>query len=120
MSEQNEEDEDVVTNDLNLCCGKSRTSAFCPDCGKQMQQVNPLHELRLHCFMSRKKIISTRDRYEVTLVESQIDPVEREAHANGIRHLEKELTKNEKAILKWTRWIDALDAILVTQEKKDE
>ena len=28
MSEQNEEDEDVVTSDLNLCCGKPITSAF--------------------------------------------------------------------------------------------
>lgn len=103
------------------CCGKERTTAFCPDCGKKMQQGSPLHEMRRH-FATRRKIITTgvdKNKLEIADIRGLKNGFS-VGDGRDIRALERDIRNGEKQILKWSRWIDALDAILSPQEEKTD
>jgi hypothetical protein len=99
------------------CCGKLRTTAFCPDCGKQMKHESPLHELRKHCVDRRKILVTALKNNKINLTEELKKPNTLNRDDN-VRYLERSVASDERAILKWDRWIDALDAILSPQEEK--
>ena len=41
------------------CCGKERVTAFCPDCGKQMECDSPLREIHNYCKGRRHMAVIT-------------------------------------------------------------
>ena len=99
------------------CCGKPRTSPFCPECGKQMTHGTPLHELRKHCVDKRKTLVTSLKNKKREM-ESELKKSKDTDREYNIRSMTQVVAKEEQVVLKWTRWIDALDAILSPQEKE--
>lgn len=104
------------------CCGKERVTPFCPECGKQMKCESPLHELRKHCVDRRKTIVTSLKNNKIKMAEELKKPNTNDRNSNvrnsNVRYMVQFVASGEKAILKWNRWIDALDAILSPQEEK--
>jgi hypothetical protein len=47
---------------MATCCGRERSSRFCPDCGKALAD-DPLVELLNHCWLSEKKQRSEAENF---------------------------------------------------------
>lgn len=77
------------------CCGENRSTNFCPDCGKQLRDPNPLREILKHCKQQAIKCLTElqymRDKYP-----------DRE---HRIRSINKRLEK-------WERWAGALEMLV--------
>lgn len=73
------------------CCGKDYESSFCPDCGKQLREKNPLDELLCH-------IRNTAHRMQLG--------VEERGGASWGRSAKK-----------WKRWRDAYEKLYFDSKK---
>lgn len=38
-----------MSESSNVCCGRKHRSPYCPKCGRQLREVDPLEELLEHC-----------------------------------------------------------------------
>jgi len=75
------------------CCGKERTTKYCPDCGKELNADAPLAGLLRHCESTLEA--ANKKRKEAT--EAKDD---------------KSLVSAEKSIAKWHQWVCALEAVV--------
>ena len=79
------------------CCGKQRSTKYCPDCGKLLRDESPLGSLREHVRkrmnMQRRRVISWQHR----------------AKTESAKWIELRIASEEKTLEKWTSWLDALD-----------
>lgn len=48
------------------CCGKARTTRFCPDCGKRLRNDDGLYGLLIHCRKNEEKFRSEHQRCDVS------------------------------------------------------
>lgn len=101
------------------CCGKERTTTFCPDCGKQMKHEPPLHELRKYCRERQEKAVASLSKHKIES-EEMLKRKNGDTLDYDVRRTVRVVENDEKTVLKWDRWIDALDAILSPQEEKTD
>jgi heme oxygenase len=99
------------------CCGRLRTTAFCPDCGKKMKQESPLNELRKHC-VDKHRIAVIDVNKGKTALEMTLMAKNGDTRDYDVRQCTRYVQNKEKIALRWKRWVDALDAILSPQEEK--
>jgi len=81
------------------CCGKLRTTKFCPDCGAKLGETPTLDQLLAHC---RKTQAAHESRMTTWLEQGN----------------QKEVDSQARAANKWRAWADALEA-LITQTPPD-
>jgi hypothetical protein len=93
-----------MVNDTNtVCCGKHRTTKFCPDCGKEIYPNSPLGELLAHIEHTISAKLTDLNRKEVLDWHCQ----ERKA---------KKLKQIQDSVIKWTSWSIALREAIKSTE----
>lgn len=87
------------------CCGKSRATPFCPQCGKRLGSNDGLGGLLAHCQATARKL-----------------------KQEGARHLRKARTSSQpdwetqagekrlRASDKWIAWADSLAELMASEE----
>ena len=86
------------------CCGEERTAPFCPDCGRQLYEPNPIQALAAYCrkraLLYEQKMASTEQN------KSQASP------AAWTKWEENGLLKTRATAERWRSWSDALAKVL--------
>lgn len=98
---------------MEICCSENLESNYCPHCGKESANQNPLNSLLVHCIRSLNGSENRR-----------IGERERAARRSNDPEFEKCDEKHERTsrakVAKWTAWVDALRvAIDASKEKTD-
>jgi hypothetical protein len=80
------------------CCGKSRSTPFCPQCGKRLTTTDPLLDLLVYLRIQAKKISSKAESYAdaVATGHGTVGPADVQAALS--------------AATRWRNWADALAA----------
>lgn len=87
------------------CCGKKRTSKFCPECGKELGG-SPLYGLLAHC----RKIRSQYARW-VKELEDRVAS----SNAQSKEKVQGWLTAKRRKLEQWASWVDTLSELLDAQ-----
>jgi septal ring factor EnvC (AmiA/AmiB activator) len=94
-----------------MCCGKDRSTNFCPSCGKPMNSEAGLLGLKNYLTSNRKraeKKISETKR-ELEAKESQRQPTSKnEWLESRIKELKQTITSADKSRQRWQDWEEAL------------
>ncbi len=89
---------------MGQCCGRECKTAYCPHCGKQFSDPNPLAALREHL---RKNVKQANQTLSHAKRHAEIDTSERAAaYAKS----------SEVVCAKWQSWLDAIDQVLQRDE----
>lgn len=75
------------------CCGESRSTLFCPDCGRCLQDLEGLASLVKHCRLVARSKESGLRRFRARLQPQYI-------------------ASWEQGIAKWHKWADDLEALI--------
>ncbi len=86
-----------------MCCGKVRTSKFCPDCGKELTG-DALLQLRQYL----QVMAGARNKD----VEREKRKAEEEEKPEWKKEYLRIAAKRQKVADKWQRWLDTLDALM--------
>ena len=84
-----------------ICCGESRETPFCSQCGKSLREANPLEELLAHC----RKWQRIRQQ-QTNRMASMAEPPD-------------DLEPTQRGLARWTCWCDALAKAIGEQAGKD-
>lgn len=88
------------------CCGRSRATKYCPECGKCL--VHVLDGLLRHCKSSlataERVVKHTRKRGEGLL------------HAQSVQDCSELVRRQERVVAKWQSWVWAIDDALAGRE----
>lgn len=87
------------------CCGKPRTTPFCPQCGKGLDVHTGLGDLLAHCRSTEKRIRADARRFRWNFKE-----------VGNSRYSELARRSDEMAD-KWKTWAEALAELMAKQEK---
>lgn len=94
------------------CCGQERTTAFCPDCGRELQQGS-LQGLLRHVEGHLKTLNTTIDRYGTSAVGTEF------AGDELVQRRRRSLERKIRCRDKWQRWATELRLLLDGEQEKD-
>lgn len=94
---------------LSQCCGESRSTPFCPMCGKKLKAKAPLRSL-----LSHLRSTAETKRKQRAGIENEI----RRQQLNGkdVAYQERCLESNIRSTEKWDAWADELERLIEPSE----
>lgn len=88
------------------CCGKSRSTPFCPECGKRVASRLGIEGLLDHCRVTAK---SLQGCYESAMNDARMQK-------DRAAHFKSRAASKLKAYEKWKAWGDALAELIDSRE----
>jgi hypothetical protein len=98
------------------CCGKKRTTRFCPECGRRLSGDSPLESLLAHCEKYAKQYLGTAARFRKSAESHR----EREGNPHAGVGADAMADREQDCGEKWSKWAAALRAAMAKLEERGE
>ena len=95
---------------MNKCCGKSRSSQFCPDCGKQLDDGSGLLGLIRQLRVNAKAQLTHAQKHKDNLPDKY-------GHPN---YRLKRIKSHEDAAQKFVTWADGVEKLIKESESTND
>lgn len=94
------------------CCGKTRRTRFCADCGSELKAPDPAQELLAHCHKQKKDNEKTVESLRTLAV-----TFEKGGHSDSAKYHLERAERRELVVDKWEQWINRLTQLLELEGK---